>query len=267
MKKFWKVVKVVLLVLLALIVLIAAVITVFAVKNNKQVKACIETTLAEVSENHTVREIDTGDYGEMTMYGVLKVHSKQYEIEDLGNLSVMTVNAGVMQMATVIFSPFDKDLPLLSCDYMYMLSNRTAYVEFYDLVEIKTPAYMKWMERYEELRTRYGDLEDTEASSGWYDYLITVAIYKKAAAAQDARAIALLGDAVSLYMDQADACPLLDAEARQTKIAAVKAYSDRLIDEGGVSTSLFKAALGEEVTRDFFDQVFFGTAKAKAMAK
>ena len=37
-----------------------------------------------------------------------------------------------------------------------------------------------------------------------------------------------------------------------------KAYADRLIDAGGVSTDLFTAALGAENTRRFFHEVFFG---------
>ena len=40
----------------------------------------------------------------------------------------------------------------------------------------------------------------------------------------------------------------------------MKDYSDRLIDEGGVSTDLFTQAIGPENTRRFFDEVFFGPA-------
>lgn len=260
MKKFWKVLKIVLLALLGLIVVIAAVVAIFAAKNVKQMNACVDETMAAVSEKYKLTEIDTGEFGEMKVFGILKFHVKQYEVEDLGNLSVMTVNAGVMQMATFVFSPFEKDLPLLSCDYMYMLSTRKAYVEFYDLVEEKDKVYMDWMKRYEALRTKYDDLTDTEASPGWYDEFITVAIYKNATPKQDESVRALLGDAVTTYMEEAAAYPLLDKADVPAKIARIKAYSDRLIDEGGISTSFFVSVLGEDTTRAFFDNVFFGTA-------
>jgi len=58
-------------------------------------------------------------------------------------------------------------------------------------------------------------------------------------------------------MEQA-AAPL-SGEDLTEKWKKNKAYADRLIDEGGVSTDLFKQALGAENTRRFFHEVFFGT--------
>ncbi len=260
MKQAWKVIKIVLLVLLGLILAAVAVISVFASKNVKEMNACVEETIAAVAKDHKLTEVDSGEFSEMKLFGILKFHIKQYDVEDFGNLSVMTVNAGVMQMATFVFSPFEKDLPLLSCDYMYMLSTRKAYVEFYDLVAEKNHVYMAWMDRYEDLRTKYADLSDSNAASGWYDEFITVAIYKDATNKEDARIRGLLNDAVTTYMKQTGTYRLLEESEVPAKVARIKAYSDRLIDEGGISTSFFVSVLGEDTTRAFFDQVFFGTA-------
>lgn len=262
-RKGWKIVKIVLLVLLALIVLAVIAVAILASKNVKQMDACVEETVAQLSKDHKIREVDAGEYAEMKAFGLLKFHVRQYEIEGIGNLSVMKVNAGVMQMATIVFSPFEKDLPLMSCDFMYMLSTRKAYVELYDLVEEKDDVYLSWMDRYEALRGKYSSLEDTSASSGWYDYLLTVAIYKAGGMKQDDDIRALLADSVSVYLEQADAYEPITAEQKTAKAAKIKEYSDRLIDEGGVSTSFFKSTFGEEITRDFFDKVFFGTETAK----
>lgn len=251
--------KIILIVLACLILLLIAVITVFALKNVSEMNACVDETIAKISEGHKLTPVEPGEYAQMSAYGILKFHVRQYEIEDLGNLSVMTVNAGVMQMATIVFSPFEKDLPLMSCDYMYMLSTRKAYVELYDLVEEKDETYMAQMDLFGEVRDKYADLKDTSASPGWYDDLLTVAIYKATGPSDDKNIRALLGDAVGRYLEMADDYPLLDDEAKTAKAERIKNYSDRLIDEGGVSTSFFKSALGEDVTRDFFDRVFFGT--------
>ena len=64
----------------------------------------------------------------------MKFDLEQYEIEGIGNLSVIRMNMGVMQMLTFVITSRDRNLPLLSSDYMYMLANRTVYVEFYDMV-------------------------------------------------------------------------------------------------------------------------------------
>ncbi len=138
--------KIFLLSILGLLVLIALVVAIFAKKNAGQMNACVDETIQRISVGHTLTETQNDTYSEMHAYGILTFHVKQYDIENVGNLSVMTVNAGVMQMATVVFSPFEKDLPLMSCDYMYMLSNRKAYIELYDLVKEKDDIYLSWME-------------------------------------------------------------------------------------------------------------------------
>ena len=55
--------------------------------------------------------------------------------------------------------------------------------------------------------------------------------------------------------------PRLFGTARYQKINRVKDYSDKLIDNGGVSTDMIAGILGVDKTREFFDQVFFGTEK------
>ena len=256
-----KKVKIILLIILCLILIVAAVIAIPAKKNVDEINALVDETLAKVADGRTVTETDVGEYSDMTAYGILKFHVKQYDIEDFGNLSVMTANAGVMQMTTVILSPFEKDLPLFSCDFMYMLTGRTAYVEFYDLVADMDETYMSWIDRYKALNTKYADLEDTVPTPAWYDTLKTAGVYKKGSTGDDESIRALLVDALGVYFEQADTYSLLSDEAKAEKIDRVKAYSDRLIDEGGVSTSFLKKSFGEEKLRDFFDKVFFGTER------
>ena len=65
-----------------------------------------------------------------------------------------------------------------------------------------------------------------------------------------------MGVLKTVYMGQASA--LLGPDDLKIKWQKNKEYADRLIDEGGVSTDLFTAALGAENTRRFFHEVFFG---------
>lgn len=250
----------VLLVVVVLVVILGIAVLLIANKNVHAMNQCVNDTIAQISEKHTVTEVNPGEYADMTLNGVMKFHVKQYYIEDTGNVSVMTVNVGLMQMATICFTPLEKNLPLLSCDYMYILGNRKAYVELYDLVSEKDDEYMSWMEKYDAARKEYSDLQDTTASSAWYDDLLTVVTYKAAKTKNDDRLKGLLLDTVAVYLEQADAYPVMNSTDIDEKKAIVKKYSDRLIDEGGISTDFFKKALGPDVTRDFFDKVFFGTA-------
>ena len=121
-----KIVLIVLAVILALIAVVSIVVAVIASGNVKAMDACVDAVLQELRSNHTVTAVDAGEYEELTIYGIMKFDVQQYDIEDVGNLSVMKVNMGVMQMATVVITPQDKNLPLLSADFMYILGNRKA---------------------------------------------------------------------------------------------------------------------------------------------
>lgn len=247
--------------ILAVVAVLIICIAIVASKNVKAMNKCVDETIALIQQNHKITEVPSEDYQEMTAYGVMKFHVKQYDIDEVGNLSVMTVNVGMMQMATIVFTPTEKNIPLLSCDYMYILGNRKAYLELYDLVEEKDEKYMKWMDAYRAARDKYSNLEDTSASKAWYENLLTVVTYKAGKSKDDESLKSLLLDMVSVYLNQADGYEVLTSEQQAAKKAIIKKYSDRLIDEGGISTDFFKSSFGADITRDFFDKVFFGTAK------
>lgn len=61
-------------------------------------------------------------------------------------------------------------------------------------------------------------------------------------------------------METAKDLPLLSDEEKAAKLAITQEYCDNLVEKGGVSTDVFKKALGSETTKDFFDKVLFGTA-------
>ena len=70
-----------------------------------------------------------------------------------------------------------------------------------------------------------------------------------------------LVDSLQAYLSHAKALPMLSNEEKAEKIAITVAYTDGLIEKGGISTDVFKDELGDEETKLFFDNIFFGTAK------
>jgi hypothetical protein len=70
----------------------------------------------------------------------------------------------------------------------------------------------------------------------------------------------MLVDSLHVYLEHGKSFPLLSEEDRAQKTAITVAYTDGLIEKGGISTDVFKSQLGNEETKKFFDQVFFGTA-------
>lgn len=246
--------------LLALIAVVVIAVCIIAGQNVRAMDSCINAVLTELGTEHTVTPVDPGEYKEMTISGIMKFHVEQYDIEDIGNLSIMRVNMGVMQMATVVITPQDKNLPLLSADYMYILSNRKAYLEFYDVVAQKDEPYMALLDGLAAVHQDYEHLKDITTSEAWYQHLLTVTAYKGGNAKADKDLENMLVDSLHVYLTRSKDLPLLTAEERVEKLAITEEYTDGLIAKGGISTDVFKKDLGDEETKKFFDQVFFGTA-------
>lgn len=245
---------------LALILVVVIAVAVIAGQNVRAMDSCVDAVLAELNSQYTVTPVAPGEYEEMTISGIMKFHVEQYDIEQIGNLSIMRVNMGVMQMATVVITPQDKNLPLMSADFMYILSNRKAYLEFYDVVAEKDEQYMGLLDSLKAVHKDYEHLEDITTSLAWYEHLLTVTVYKGGNKKTDADIQNLLVDSLKVYLEEAKDFPLLTEEQRSEKQTITVEYTDGLIEKGGISTDVFKNSLGDEETKKFFDQVFFGTA-------
>ncbi len=245
-----------------LVIIIAAVIFISgtAKKNLAAMDECIDAVLTELKANYTVTERDPGEYKNIKLYGIMNCDVEQYDVEGLGNLCIMRVDAVAMQMSCIIMTPQDRNLPLFSTDYMYMLGNRIAYLEFYDVVEEKDDTYMKLMNSLNTKHEEYSHLEDASVSEAWYQDLITSGAYKKGTTAQDGELKNILMDSYKLYIDHAKSIEELSEASVEKKLAITKEYTDGLVDKGGISTDVFKQQLGNDKTKDFFDKVFFGTS-------
>jgi len=229
-------------------------------KNVKAMNNCIDAVLAQLNQNYTVTPCDIGEYKEMKMYGVMKFHVEQYDISEIGNLSIMRVNMGFMQMATVVITPRDKNLPLLSADYMYILSKRKAYLEFYDVVKEKDEVYNQLLVALSQIQSKYDYLENIQTTPAWYQHLLTVTSYKSGSLKQDEDLKDMLIDSIKAYIQHSKQLPFLSETEKAEKLAITTDYTNGLIEKGGISTDVFKKQLGETETKKFFDKVFFGTS-------
>ena len=253
---------IVLLIILLLIIVPVVFLTIWAKKNQKIMQKTIDDSMQILSKQFDVKELDAGQYSEIRVYGLMKFNVRQYHIEEIGNLSVMTTNMGFMQMASFVITPFERNLPLLSMDYMYFPGKRKTYTEVYDLVADKTAS------EYQQVLSVMNGLYETgkpladmpRGELPWYDDLLTVKLYKSGSVKQDPEIHTLFCDAVKRYADAAGSLSPLSDDERAVKKQITQEYSDNLIEKGGVSTDVFKKALGPETTKDFFDRVFFGNS-------
>lgn len=259
-----KVIKAILLIILVIIILIAGFIGFNSIRNAGSMNKVVDESLAEIGKYYDVEPVSACGYDEIKIYGIMNFHVKHYDIKEVGNLSVMTVNAGFMQMASIIITPKEKNLPMFSSDYMYILGNRKSYLEYYNLVEnAEDDNYKAMMNGFADVMKNYSQYEEDQRNEYWSDHLVTVGAYKLSKPDDDETLKQMMLDNISAYCSAARELPQLTPEERTTKIAVTKEYTEGLISNGGVSTDVFKAQLGEDTTRDFFDKVMFGTEDLK----
>jgi hypothetical protein len=250
----------VLLVILLIIGAIAGFICYNSSKNMKVMNRTLDAGMETISEYAKLTPVDAGEYKQIKMYGLLKFDVEQYDVEDIGNLSVMKVNMGFMQMVSYIITPYKKNMPMLSMDFMYILGKRKAYAEFYDLVpDVSSPEYVGVIQSIKKFEDSYSDLEDIRPDPAWYDEYLTVVLHKAAKRDNDERVEKMFTDAIRCYMETAKELDTLSDEDKAKKLAITQEYCDNLVEKGGVSTDVFKKQLGKDKTKDFFDKVLFGT--------
>ena len=259
-KKVFKGIGITFLILLLLLVILIMILKVIGSRNSKVMEQTVSEGLDRVREQYTVTELDEGEYEDMRFYGIMKFHVDQYRVEELGHLSVMTADMGFMQMVSFMITPFEKNVLLCTLDYMYILNSRKSYVEFYDLAgDTQSEVYSGMQAKLREMTARYQDIEELPAKANWYDVYLNVFMHKQLSGSDEDRNRAMFSDALDTYLDLSAALPVSDETLRMQQLSNTQAYSDGLIEKGGVSTDVFKKALGEDKTRDFFDKVFFGT--------
>lgn len=253
---------IVLKVLLALLVLIVLFIVINGVKNGKIMNNTIAAGIEELSKEYKVTEIDAGEYEKLKIYGIMKFNTKCYEVEGLGHLCVMTTNMGLMQMSSFIMSPFEKDMPEMCLDFVYMFGVRKGYVEFYNLaVDEENETYKAVLSALEKTTDEFDYMTDCKPEVKWYDEYLVSSTFRSTSSKEESEFNDLFVKPVATYARESKKMQNLSGDDVKLKKSLIKDYSDKLIDMGGVSTDIFKKALGEDKTRSFFDYAFYGTGR------
>ncbi len=225
--------------------------------NMERIRHRLEAGLAMLREVYRVTEIDTGSLESFVVAG--RYHEvKQYEIEGVGNLLVMTnPREGAMQMDTFTITPYYKNLPLFTTDYMYFEDKRMFLNEIYDLVEEKDALYQEYIARFAANCAAVADLENMPMKPCWYDDIRPVFAGKIAAPTEDERICELFLQNLATFIEMEQRSPLLPPGKRQGKWRKNFEYARALVEDGGVSTDLFVQSLGADETKRFFYAVFF----------
>lgn len=230
-------------------------------KNTQSINQRIEAGLELLRAHYTVRECEVDPVLADPVIGGRPHHARRFDIEGVGNLLVMTVTeTEVAQLSSFVITPYAKNLPMVSSDYVYSGNQRFFLIEVYDLTVRHDETLERGLASFAALKDAWGDMPDFPVQPCWYDEVRPVCLAKAYAPEQDELAIARFLEALRAFVELEQATPKLSGEDVQKKWQLNYDYANRLVDEGGVSTDLFTQAIGAENTRRFFHEVFFGPA-------
>ncbi len=229
--------------------------------NTKAIEHQISIGMDMLNSNYNLKEVDCGKFSAFQIQNIA-YNVKQYEIAGVGNLLTMeSKDSPTLQMLSFVLTPYYKNLPLFSNDYIYMQQKRSFLIEYYDLVQEKDSQYKAYMEKFQNIKDKYSELPDMELKECWYDSLKTVCTAKKITAAQDDVIFSIFNENLKLFIEMEHSSEPLSKNAMRVKWQITQDYTDRLVDSGGVSTNVFKNTLGADATKAFFNDVFFGAKK------
>ena len=129
-------------------------------KNKVNIDNRISRGLDLIRENYEVKELETDGFDNITVQN-MNYSAKQYEVKGVGNLFIMVCKESEMiQMDSFVITPYYKNLPLFSTDYMYMKERRTFLNEIYNLGVNEDDLYNKYIEKFSKTRDKYNNLID-----------------------------------------------------------------------------------------------------------
>ena len=201
--------------------------------------------VAVLQEKFAVKEITPEKYRTMGSL-MMRFHLEQYAVEGLGNLCVLKTRAmlGLMNLLTVVVTPSSgKNVPFLLIDTMDMGKKHLCYVEYYDCTADGADKDLLLA-----ASAPYGDVADYAEKPAWYvkERMAGSLIKTGDKARLDQMAL----DALKAYARQAAAAPV-----KPENLEGLKAFQQRMVQEGNPSTAALTRTLGQEGAETFFQTV------------
>ena len=218
-----------------------------------ETKQLSERMLQAIGKRFPLTETDVGPYGTMKVNG-MKFTVRAFDAKGLGRVSVMNAAGffGMMRMDTLMVTPSEIDMPLLSYDRVLAMGNDTLIAELYDTTVSHGP-----LPETESVREQGRDLPDHDPGTHWYDGIKRKeSISKKGKKTESAAFDVFAGKYLDAFLRDAAAAPSADPGVKNRLNAA---YVDGLLTHGGPSTDVFVKKIGREKTEELFRRVLFGT--------
>lgn len=215
---------------------------------------CLDELIKIIKTHYELEPVNTSEYDGLKING-MRFDIKAYEAKNLGHISVMTAKGlfGLMKMDTIIITPSEADLPLLSYDRIKVMGNDILIAEPFDTV-VDTDT-LDNLDRLEALVSKYDYLPYRDMGKHWYDDIkLSGCMSFKGKKNLSSTFNALAKEYLETYLS----LPYVEVSDVALKKQKTLNYVNDLIENGGPSTNVFIKAIGKEKTKKLFYQVLFG---------
>ena len=203
-----------------------------------------------VRSHFDLNERRIGEYAELKSRG-MHFSTSVFDAEEAGSLCLMDMKAffGAMKMWTAVFSPTERDGPILSLDYIEAFGNCTLVLELYDTT-LSHPTF----QQLEEVKAKYASLPEYDHGEHWYNRLLLPASTHKRGKKLQGLMRQMLQEYAERYFELLKSCPACDKAEKRAKNAE---FANGLLQNGGPAVDQFRKMLGEEKTAVFIRTCMF----------
>ena len=212
----------------------------------------IQQMLRTITESFHLNGLVIGEFQKMKVNG-MNFQIWAFHAEGLGHVSAMVASGffGLMKMDTLIITPTQIDMPLLSYDRVLAMGNDTLIYELYDTYVDKTE-----LAAVAEVKAQHAALPDHDLGEHWYDSIkLAESISKKGKKMHTVPFNVLTKTYMDAFLVDCAKAPACDGAVKREKASV---YVEGLLSHGGPSTDVFKNELGVEKTARLFREVLFG---------
>lgn len=213
----------------------------------------MDQLLEIINAYYDLIELDTNTYKDAELNGIPLI-IKSYDVVNFGSVSILSSNSIMMDLDTLIFNPFTKDMPLFSYDRIKAFHSDTLIIELYDTLLDKSLNEVV-NEDLNKIKKKYQEISELEHKDNWYDSIrLDASTSKKVELDQSNLFDELTKEYLKAYLAISKN---LDSCNEELKKAKAKEYTDGLLENGGPSTDAFIKAKGKEYTEKLYREVLF----------
>ena len=241
------------------IVSLASYLVIKGTKSTKAINKTLDNGLETIKNYAKLEEVDIGEFKKIMLMKVLPFYTTAYNIENIGYISILYSNLGAMQLFCFILSPFERDFPILTIDYIHIFGTRKALLETYNATLNKdNEPYKTFVSDIENLKKKYSELKDWEMDPQWTDSRLVANMRKDGNDSEDDEFNSIFSDVIDVYMKNIVNMPQLNEEDKKNKNILIKEFSELLVKNGGVAVNFFKRTMSEDEVNKIFVEIFFG---------